>query len=720
MPATTISTTPSSAASADRFGAMKFTWLGAALLLAIIFAAYHNSLNVPFIFDDADSIPQNSSIRHFTTAFSPPQSNGITVSGRPILNATFALNYAISGVNRVGFHVGNILIHALAALTLWVVVRRTLQSSVFVGKFSQNATTLAWFISALWAVHPLQTESVTYTVQRAESLVGLFYLLTLYGFIRYASNRSWRWFLFTGLACLLGMGSKEVMATAPIVVFLFDRAFVSGSFRKAWERHKKLHLCLAGTLTLLAVLVIAGRGRGGSVGANETVTWWGYICTQAVAIVRYVWLVVWPARLTLDYGMLVEKNYAIIVPCALVVIGGLAATTKACIHQPQIGFTGVWFFAILAPSSSVIPVVTQTVAEHRMYLSLAALVAGAVLLSHRWLGKRYWAALALLIAAESVITFRRNEIYQNDVTIWEDTVSKRPDNYRAWNNLGAYRLHKDKNFEAAVLDLKKAVALSPKYPEAINNLGQALIKLGKRDEGLSIVEESMRLAPNKPALHAGYGSALMDCGRYGEALPHLEKALAAQPDDPSMHYNVANTLMNLNRETEAEPHYLFALAESPEDIDALNNYGTALRRLGRVGEAVTQFEHVLRLEPNSPKAHNNLGIALMMQGKATEALRHLRESVRIDPTTYESRLNLSRALAQSGQVEEAISECETLVREKPDAEVYNNLGALYGQLGQLDKAGDAFRAALKVDPDNASALENYTKLRTYLETGVVR
>jgi len=697
-------------------------WLATAglLLVALVFAAYHNSFSGPFIFDDQDSIPQNASIRHFDTAFSPPDGNGITVSGRPVLNASLAINYAISGRSPAGFHLGNILIHGLAALTLWAVTRRTLKMPVFAGKFSQDATVLAWLASALWAVHPLQTESVTYAVQRAESLVGLFYLLTLYGFIRYATARSWLWFLFTSSVCLLGMGTKEVMATAPFIVFLYDRTFVCGSFRAAWERHGKLLQCLAGTLVFLAVLIAVGRGRGGSVGTSETVTWWGYVCTQVVAIMRYLWLTVWPAHLTLDYGVLVEKNYAVILPCGLVLVSALVATGWAFVHRTSIGFLGFWFFAILAPSSSIVPVVTQTVAEHRMYLPLAALAVGTALLVYHWLGRRCWMVLALLIVSESAVTIHRNADYRNEVAIWEDTVAKRPDNFRAWNNLGAYRLHKEKSYEAAEFALKQAVQLSPNYPEVLNNLGQVLIKLGRADEGLAMIEKSLRLAPEKPALHAGYGSALMDCGGYEQALPHLERALTGAPNDPAAHYNLANALMDLHREVEAEPHYLFALGESPDDLDALNNYGTSLRRLGRVDEAVAQFEHALRIDTSSPQTHNNLGIALMMLGETESGLRHLRESVRLDPKPYEPRLNLSRALAQTGHTDEAIAECEKLVQEKPDAELYNNLGTLYGQRGQLEQAGDAFRNALRLDPGNHAARENDAKLRAYLGTGSTR
>jgi len=693
---------------------------GALLLVALIFAAYHNNFNGPFIFDDLESIPQNISIRHLDTSFSPPDGNGITVSSRPVLNASFALNYALTGRKPTGFHYGNLLIHALAALTLWAVVRRTLRSPIFSERFNQSATQLSWLIAALWAVHPLQTESVTYIVQRAESLVGLFYLLTLYGFIRYAANRSWPWFLFTSSVCLLGMGAKEVMATAPVIIFLYDRTFVSGSFRAAWQRHGKLHLCLASTLILLAVLVTSGHGRGGSVGVNETVSSWGYLCTQAVAIIHYLWLTVWPAQLNIDYGTLVEKNYAVIIPCGLAVIGALSATAFALVRRPQLSFLGAWFFVILAPSSSVIPVVTQTVAEHRMYLSLAALVAGAVLLAHRWLGRRYWMLLALLIASASIVTFQRNVVYQNEATLWQDVITKSPNNHRAWSNLGIYRLNKEKNPEGAKHDLEKALQISPDVPEVINSLGQALIKLGRHEEGLALVEKSLRLAPNAPMIHAGYGWALMELGQYAQALPYLEKALTILPYDHSLHYNIANTLMNLQRETEAEPHFIVSLSESPDEIDALNNYGTVLRRLGRLDEAIAHFNHVLALDPSSVKGHNNLGVALMMQGKSDQGLNHLRESARLDPTNFETRLNLSRALAQTGHFEETITLCETLVQEKPDADLYNNLGMLYGQLGLLDKAGRAFGAALQLDPNHPAARENEAKLRAFLKTNPPR
>lgn len=713
--------TPSSAPGfesgpVDRFGSPRFLFLGALLLTLLIFGAFINGIKGPYIFDDADSILNNTSIRSLKTAFAPPMQNGITVSGRPILNLSFAINYLFCETRNEGVHLGNILIHAFAALAFWGVVRRTLLMPAFAGRFSHTATWIAWFAATLWALHPLQTESVTYTVQRAESLVGLFYLLTLYCFIRYTKTRSSIWFVASVALCLLGMGTKEVMATAPFIIFLYDRTFVSGTFRKAWTQHRVLHLAHAATLLLLAALVIATKSRGGSVGTDDTVTRWGYLCTQAYATVRYVRLSLWPAGLTLDYGTLVVRDTLTIVSCGLVVIGALAITTWALVRRPVPGFLGAWFFAILAPSSSFIPVNTQTIAEHRVYLALGSIIVALVIVAYKFLGHRSWILLGLLIVPAASATIARNKLYLNEVAVWEDTVAKRPENYRAWVSLGAYRLHKEKNPAAAEKDLLHALTLKQNHPEGLNCLGQTLVKLGRQQEGLSLVVKSLRIDPDSHGLNAGAGGAYMDAGLYEQALPHFIKALEPNPTNSALNYNLANCLMKLGRDAEAERRFRIAIEGSPGDIDALNNLGTLLRRNGRVDEAIGFFSRAIELSPASAKAHNNLGVACMMQGKAEDGLKHLREAARLEPESYETRSNLAQALTYTGRIDEAVPLCEALLREKPDAELANNLGVLYGQLGQLDKAEKAFRTALNTDPTHASARENYEKLRAYLDT----
>ena len=288
------------------------------LIAAAAVVAYHNSLSGPFLFDDRLSIRDNPTIRQLWPlwgALAPPSGRGLTVEGRPVLNLSFAVNYAIGGTQVWSYHALNLLIHVLAGLTLFGIVRRTLAGRT-------RATDCAFMVALLWTVHPVQTESVTYVVQRAESLMGLFYLFTLYAFIR-ATEPGARvgWAALAVSSCLLGMATKEVMVSAPLIVFLYDRTFVSASFRGAWRRHRGLHLALASTWIVLAWLAAGAGNRGGTSGAGIGVGALTYWESQFQAVARYLWLSVYPQPLIFDYGTEWPQSAWQIVPDAVVVAG---------------------------------------------------------------------------------------------------------------------------------------------------------------------------------------------------------------------------------------------------------------------------------------------------------------------------------------------------------------------------------------------------------------
>jgi len=200
---------------------------------------------------------------------------------------------------------------------------------------------------------------VTYLVQRAESLMGLFYLTTLYCFIRGAQeeNPGRVWPVLSICACLLGMGTKEVMVSAPVIVLLYDRTFLAGSFREAWRRRRGLLAGLAATWLVLPFLVLSTRGRGGSAGFGSGVSWWSYAATQFPAILRYLKLSVWPHPLVFYYGTEWVTNFRAIVPSMAIVLGMVGATAWALLGpgsgRRALGFAEAWFFAILAPTSLV-------------------------------------------------------------------------------------------------------------------------------------------------------------------------------------------------------------------------------------------------------------------------------------------------------------------------------------------------------------------------------
>ena len=578
--------------------------------------AYHNSFTGPFILDDGPSIQRNPTIRHLWPiwdALSPPHKGAITVEGRPIVNLSLAINYALGGYDVRGYHALNLTIHILAGLSLLGIVRRTLLQPRLRERFGAVANELALAVAVLWTVHPLQTESVTYIIQRTESLMGLFYLLTLYCFIRgAASSRSRRWYGLCAAACALGMVSKEVMVSAPLMVLLYDRSFLSGSFREAWRRRWPLYLALASTWIPLGCLVASVGNYGGVVGFGTDVAWQAYALTQTQAIVQYLRLSVWPYPLVFDYGTGLANSVGEVVPCALLVAAVLVGTLIALWRWPAVGFLGACFFAILAPTSSVMPVVTQTMAEHRMYLPLAAVVVLGVMGIHAVAGRRTVAVVAVLAVGLGVLTVQRNQDYRSEIAIWGDTVAKRPENPRAQYNLGCM-LRQEGRMQEAMEHWEEALRLKPDYADAHYNLGFALSKAGRFEEAIGHYEQTLRLTPDAGDAHCNLGDALVQLGKVQEAIGHYEQALQIKPDYAEAHNSLGLALAQTGKLQEAMGHWESALRLKPDFAEAHNNLGVALVQLGRVREAIEHWEQALRIKPDYASASNNLARARGIQ-----------------------------------------------------------------------------------------------------------
>ncbi|MEO5958306.1 MAG: tetratricopeptide repeat protein, partial [Opitutaceae bacterium] len=509
--------------------------LAAFAIVAAALAAYANSFRAPFIFDDIASIVDNPTIRRLWPpgdALSPPKDFGFTVSGRPLLNLSFAINYAIGGLNVWSYHALNLLIHTLAGLTLFGLVRRTLVRS----QLSALSSQLSFATALLWTLHPLQTESVTYTVQRAESLMGLFFLATLYGFVRSLdSAHPRRWQIFSVVACLLGVATKEVIALAPILVFLYDRTFVSGTLRAAWQRHRWHHLALFATWIPLAFLLVStGGNRGGTMGFGLGISWSGYWLTQFEAVYRYLQLSLWPHPLVFDYGKISATALAAL-PFALPVLALVALTLLALWRWPVAGFLGAWFFALLAPTS-IMPGTLQMIVEHRMYLPLAAVVAAAFALAARYLSPRALLALATALAlAAGLATAQRNALYRDEKSLWQQALVHRPANARAHNNLGLI-LYRENQLAPALAHFRESLRLDPTVAQTHFNLGLALMKSGRTNEAVAPLQEAVRILPYFFTAHLNLGLVLTQLGRAPEALDHLATAVRYDPTPAEAHF----------------------------------------------------------------------------------------------------------------------------------------------------------------------------------------
>jgi tetratricopeptide (TPR) repeat protein len=706
------------------------------VIVAAVLAAYGGTLSVPMLFDDHDAILSNQSIRHLGSALVPPTES--TVGGRPVLNITLAVNYALGGFSVWGYHAVNLLIHALAALALFGVVRRACAP-----RGREEACVVALSAALLWSLHPLQTESVTYIVQRAESLMGLLYLLTLYFFIRGAEAEKGRiWFVLSVGACLLGMATKEVMASAPLVVLLYDRAFLGGSLREAWRRRRGVYAALASTWLVLVPLVISTHGRGGTAGLGNGVSPWDYALTQSVAIVHYLRLCLLPWPLVFDYGTALVRGVAAILPCALVVLALVAATAWALVRRPALGFLGAAFFAILAPSFSFVPVATQTMAEHRMYLPLAPLAVLLVLGISRFLGRAALPVCLALAAALAAATWERNRDYLSEEGIWRDTVAKLPENERAHNNLGyrlstmpgrldeaiaqyreALRLKPDYfqghnnlgaalmgnpgGLDEAVAHFREAIRIRPDFADAHYNLGVALAKMpGHADEAISEYREALRFRPGNADAHYNLGLALGRLpGRLDEAIEQYGEALRLEPDMAQAHNNLGLALSKEpGRMEDAIAEYNEALRRAPDDAGFHINLGDALTRVpGQLGRAVGEFEEALRLDPGSAVAHIDLGIALAKTpGRMADAVAQFGEAVRLDPGSAAAHADLGRALSGiPGRLEEAVAQYREALRiEQGSATNWYHLGVCLLNLGSLSEAEASFRRELLLSPDD--------------------
>ncbi len=532
-------------------------WIAGAAIALAVTAAYGNSLRGEFVLDDRYSVLENPDVVRFLPLAETLLDFGFDdapSAGRPLVGLSLVLNYKLGGFEPWGYHLFNLIVHALGGLALFGLVRRTLERVAAVRGVSLP---LAGAVALVWAVHPLHSGAVTYISQRAEALMGLFFLLTFYCVVRgSASERPWRsWYPAALLACLLSVSSKEVGAAIPVLMVLYDRIYLAESWRGVWRKRGLLHAGLAASwLVTLGLLLTDPRPRSVALFGGLGITNWNYAATQCNAIAMYLGKLFWPHPLLVDYGwpMALEfRDFA--ASAALVLALGLAALW-ALIARPQLGFLGAWFFATLAPSSSVLPILTEIMAEHRMYLPSAAAIAAAVL-GVWWLGQRAarvgWlrpivarrlavALLTVAVLAFLIRTHAQNALYYSEEGFWRHHVRWTPGNPRAFVSLGDAVLAADRpeSLAEAIGHYRRALELAsaievPRQPQ----LGIAAEKLAsahytRRDYARAARYFRMALArsPERADLLASLGAALHSAGNPQAARRVLERSLERAPE----------------------------------------------------------------------------------------------------------------------------------------------------------------------------------------------
>jgi Flp pilus assembly protein TadD len=599
------------------------------LILPALFA-YRNSFAGVFVFDDRPSIVENPYVHndapwaHPWKAMQAPRN--VTVSGRPVASFTFAMNYALapSAAREVfdppapgslasslpfeqnvwGYHATNLAIHLIATLLLFGVVGRTLKPPL-----------IAAVSAAIWSIHPLTTGAVTYIVQRVESLMAMFMLLTLY-----CAIRAWEaprlksrptktfWTILSVTACALGMGSKEAMVGAPLIVFAWDWVFVKRPFREIVNERWPLYVGLAMTWIVLACLVAMDPRPLSSGFHFPEWPWTTYFLTQCGVIVHYLRLSAWPWPLVLDYDWRATPSFGTVARQFIFLSALFGASVWMFVRRRAIGFAGVAFFILLAPTSSVLPIITEVAAEHRMYVPLAVIVSAVTAGVYSLMSRRTRVETSTLAMVMATLIFMklgratddRNTVYASDAGIWSDTVQKQPRNARA-RNYYASDLLKSGQSKAAQEQLQVAVTESPNFADAHANLGAALAAEGRTAEAITQLERALEINPFYTAAYENLADAYDAEHRPARAVKYFLKALDQKPDDVALLNKTAWILATAIDPAARDGREAIVLADHAvavtgrRDASSLDTLAAAYAEAGRFDDAIATGAEALAL-----------------------------------------------------------------------------------------------------------------------------
>ncbi|MBL6706194.1 MAG: tetratricopeptide repeat protein [Planctomycetaceae bacterium] len=591
------------------------------LLCLFVSIAYHNISGGVFLFDDHSGIVRNRTIRSFESAlFSDRTAFPTAYQRRPVVNWSYAINYSISGLDPWSYHLFNLLVHAACMLLLFDFLRRTLQLEGIPQNLRNNALALAGTITLLWGTHPLQTQSVTYTTQRCESLMSLCYLLCLYGVLRGSTSSSpTRWYCLVVASFVIGMATKEVMITAPLLVLLFDLIFLSGNWRTFFKARRFLYVGFSiGIVWLAAALLRTNFDRmGREIASGRHATGWEYLLTQPDVLLRYLRLSFWPSDLTLRYEWPVTRQFADAMPAGICVVAMLIATAFLLCRWPRLGFVAASFFVILAPTSSIMPI-KHPIFEHRMYLPLASVCVFLVLAVWQLLRhlsedpanqRRILLAVGLLAAvALTIRTIDRNYDYHSEAGMWTDCLKNSPDN--TW---------------------------------ALWGVAQGHLDAGEPEQALPLVLRSVELKPNDPDSQVKLGIVLNELGDFADAAECFEKAVQLDSFHAEAHLGLAVALSETDRWELSVEHFETATRLHDEKDRVLNDYAVELSKRGLIGQSEDVLKTALRINPENAEAWNNLGTAVMLRGGHTAAAtKCFQAAVFYDPGFELARLNLNR------------------------------------------------------------------------------
>jgi Flp pilus assembly protein TadD len=678
----------------------------------LVFCLYSNSLESPFIFDDVQKIAENAHIR--ITQFSAKEivASGLKSSKTRFLPfISLAVNYYFHQYDPFGYHIVNVCIHILTGFFLYLFLSATLKISPR-QTLQDHADSIAFVAALIWLIHPVQTQSVTYIIQRMNSLASMFFILSIWCYVKArveGGRRKWLWYAGSAVVWLLSLGCKQNAVTLPFFVFLYEWFFFQGLDKKWLRRSLPFVLGIVVLLVFIALVYTdfqpLEKIKHIRDYSENQFTMAQRALTQPRVVMHYISLLIFghPSRLNLDYDF--ALSYSLINPFTTLlslaaIVGLLILGVYMAKKEPLIAFGIFWFFGNLVIESSVIPL--ALVFEHRLYLPSMLVFLVPVVLGHRYI-KLIWLRAGLLCLAVVVLcvwTYQRNRVWESDLSMWTDVVNKAPGKARPHLNLGLALADRDR-MDEAIQHYRKSLGINPNYAEAHNNLGIVLAKQEHTEEAIGHYRKALQIKADYTDAHNNLAAALSEQGHTEEAIKHYRYAQQLDPYNEKAQNNLGLEFFRQGRINEAIQYYRKALQINPLYPEAQFNWGAALVRLGRSDQAIGHFQKALQLDPGHAEAHNNLGGVLLNQGRRVEALGHITEALRLDPGLAEAHGNMGILLIQKGEIEKAISHFREALRINPDSSLAAaNLKKALATQKQLDQKAAMIQQALKNNPDD--------------------
>jgi tetratricopeptide (TPR) repeat protein len=646
-------------------------------------ATYCWSLNGKYVFDDVPTVEQNLTLETlggwWDAAFGPKHS---PISNRPVVCLTFCLNYAINGRDPFGYHLVNLLVHMANAALLWAVLRRALVAPNLGNRYDDaKATWTAAAIASVWAVHPLGSEAVVYITQRTTLIMSFFLLGTLYGVLRSVSDQAQAvfWQSVAVGSCALAMMSKEESVALPILVILFDRAFNYASFKQAFKERWPMYSGLAATWLLLILCVLLGP-ENPTVGYHRlpNASAFEWLMTETPVLLHYVRLTFWPAPLSVAYDWEVIRDLSQVFLQGMLILALIGGAVALWFWKPHWAWLGAWFFLLLAPTSSILPIISEVVAERRMYLPMLSLLIPAML-GLFWLVERVgravgvsagtqaaWCAVPVgaAIVGGAIMAASHARVFADEFTLWSDVASKndmKTGGFMSSSLLSGY---------AKVLLVEANRVKDNNMPRAVELYGQ----------GIKLLERSRECVPFVPDAEINLAAAYVDVGRAQDALNLYLQMEQKGQTNPNFYANFGLFLQRIyqadakenqkgasdQRLLKAEQLLNRAIELYPRESNFFNTRASIRYFLGKLPEAERDWQESLRLDPNNVSTVRNRAIVYVQQGRYAEAIPSLEALTRATPNDSLVVLHLAQAYQKLGNRGAALQWAQKLVQMAPN------------------------------------------------------